>query len=286
MNLNPTRSNIQSINGLVNYWPIFNEQKFDSFTGFVNEYPLSNDYSGKSNIHSEKSMFTQDRFGNVNSALCPNGYNLTIPSGFYFSNESFTFSLWIKHQNFNSNAKIIKVFNIKNDSSNTLIDTVEISQSNTGIPFLKIQQANEESHITQADTSFELNVWQFFVVTLNGTNAKMYLNGKIISEDSDQFIPVNTYHKYAYIGLNSDSVYDEIMIYNRSLSFEEIIDLMNTSDGITPLNTEIFLKKHSLLKKRSVVMQENTKDLGEKPLLSQNILANIVSFLKEILRFV
>ncbi len=172
----------------MNYWPIFNEQKFDSFTGFVNEYPLSNDYSGKSNIHSEKSMFTQDRFGNVNSALCPNGYNLTIPSGFYFSNESFTFSLWIKHQNFNSNAKIIKVFNIKNDSSNTLIDTVEISQSDTGIPFLKIQQANEESHITQADTSFELNVWEFFVVTLNGTNAKMYLNGKIISKDSDQFI--------------------------------------------------------------------------------------------------
>ena len=227
--------------GLINYWPIsINEGKFDV---------VSNDYSGKSNIYSGKSMLTNDRFGNMHSALCPNGFNLTLESGVYFPNESFTFSLWIKFKKFDSNAKIFDCYNLRNESSNDHIDSIQIWQSNVGIPFIKIQQINGESRITQANSGFQLNTWQFFTVSLNQTHLKMYLNETIISEDNEQFILVNGWRKYAYIGLNSDSIFDDIRIYSRALEIGEIVTLINTSNGMTMTghqNIALTLKKRSV----------------------------------------
>jgi hypothetical protein len=267
----------------MNYWPIINTKKIESLTGYVLEKALSNDYSGNSNIYPIQTMFTNDRFGKVNSALSPNGFNLTIQSGVYFSNESFTFSLWIKFKKFDSNAKIIDVFNLKNDSSKLLIDSIQIWQSEEGIPLIKIQQINGESRITKANSGFKLNSWQFFAVSLNHTYLKMFLNGSIISEDNEQFIPVNAWRKYAYIGLNSDSVFDEIRIYNRALGIDEIANLMNTGYEITPQNTVSFPKKTShLLKKRSVIFSQSSNGYGY---LIHLILIEFHSTFKKILRF-
>jgi hypothetical protein len=115
-----------------------------------------------------------------------------------------------------------------------------------GIPFIKIQQINGESRITQANSGFQVNTWQFFTVSLNHTHLKMYLNETIISEDNEQFIPVNGWRKYAYIGLNSDSVFDEIRIYSRALEIGEISTLMNTSDEMAHQNKALTLKKRSV----------------------------------------
>ena len=263
-------------NGLINYWPIINAKRIDSSTGYVLEKALSNDYSGNSNIHPIQTMLTNDRFGKINSALCPNGFNLTISSGVYLSNESFTFSLWIKFKKFDSNAKIIDVFNLKNDSSKFLIDSIQIWQSEEGFPLIKIQQINGESRITKANSGFKLNSWQFFAVSLNNTYLTMYLNGSIISEDNEQFIPVNAWRKYAYIGLNSDSFFDEIRIYNRALGIGEIANLMNTGYGITPQKTSL------LLKKRSVLFSQKSNSYGY---LIPLILAEFRSIFIKIIRF-
>jgi hypothetical protein len=219
--------------GLINYWPI----RFDV---------VSNEYSGKSNIYSGKSLLTNDRFGKVHSALCPNGFNLTLESGVHFPNESFTFSLWIKFKKFDSNAKIFDCFNLRNENSNDHIDSIQIWQSNEGLPLIKIQQLNGESRITQANTGFQLNTWHFFTVSLNQTHLKMYLNETIISEDNEQFILLNGWRKYAYIGLNSDSIFDDIRIYNRALEIGEIVILMNTSDEMAHQNKTLTLKKRSV----------------------------------------
>lgn len=278
------RYKIKSSIGLINYWPILNEQKFDSLTGHVHENTLSNDFSGKSNIQSIQSMFTSDRFDNINSAICPNGFNLTLQPGVYFSNGSFTFSLWIKFKKFDSNAKIIHVFNLKNDSSNTHVDSVQIWQTNEGKPCMEIQQINEESHKTQANMGFELNVWQFFTVTLNETNLKIYLNGSLISEDNDQFRPINISRKYAYLGLNSDSSYDEIRIYNRPLTNEEISILMNTSDAINLQYKDYFLKKRSVLLSQSAKVSEDEGFLNRNSLFDFLciIFQNFLTFLHKL----
>ena len=82
----------------------------------------------------------------------------------------------------------------------------------------------------------------------------MYLNGTLVCEDDTQFTPENVYRKYAYLGLNSDSIFDEIRIYNRALNLDEILDLMNISQIATTLEKNSYEtpKITSLLKKRSI----------------------------------
>ena len=216
---------MQLKNGLVNYWPIIGAQSPSN--KYVKHLALATDLVGKSNIHFDNFFYDKDRHKQINSALRGNGTNLIMPAGVYFAGGDFTVSLWIKCSREDTNARILDVYNIKNDSSNTHADAVSIWHSDKHIPTLQIQSKDNKSHITQATKEFTIDAWELLTITLSGTHAKIYLNSTLVGEDLYQFVPVNAYRQYAYLAINSTSSYDDIRIYNRALNSTEIVHMLN-----------------------------------------------------------
>ena len=92
--------------------------------------------------------------------------------------------------------------------------------------------------------------WQFVVATFNGTNARLYLNGTLTGESNQvqsYSLPVVN-RTNCFIGKSSDpsngysnSILDDLRFYKKSLSQNEILELMNQNEKSKPLLTFSFL---------------------------------------------
>jgi len=81
-----------------------------------------------------------------------------------------------------------------------------------------------------------LNQWQFFAVTFDGTNAKMYLNGQQVDASSQSYNLRVVPRSNCYIGKSawssngySNSYLDDLAFFNKSLTQNVIIQLMNVT---------------------------------------------------------
>ena len=156
-----------------------------------------------------------------------NGY-LQIPAGIYFSGD-FTISTWVKVHVYKDFARII-------DFRDSIINEAValIFYSTTGN--LRLINKNSTIHLSPLPTINDvvaINEWTFITTTLNGTTAKIYING-VEKASNLQYIPNAVVRDSCYIGYSYINViqmanvdYDDIRIYNRPLSADEILILMN-----------------------------------------------------------
>ena len=214
--------------GLVNYWPIQNSS--------------INDYAGSSHmIYGANNTLCPDRFNNPNSALnFASGYN-SIPSGVYF-NSDFTATAWINYNQFSTFSKIFEVANIQNQ----LVSFFGTYSSNNCPGFA----VNSVSSPTYCTDTLQTGQWYHVAVTLCGTTGKLYLDGNIKSQNTNTERPVDVLRTINYIGKgnsptdpNLNAKIDELRIYNRCMSQNEIMNLMKFSN----LSPEMYMKHLALL---------------------------------------
>ena len=186
--------------GMVSYW------KFDEGSGTI-----ASDSVG---AHSGTIMGPTWTTGQVGNALQFDGVNdHVINLGTWFDYQTFTIALWV-----NPGA-----------SQATYADIIDTHHDGYYNWVIQQYMNNVNSYGFRNEQSFSLtaNVWQHLAITKSGTTCNFYLNGNLVNSQyceihytGDQYLTFGSH--YEIPGRYWNGAMDEVAIYNRSLSAEEI----------------------------------------------------------------
>jgi hypothetical protein len=160
--------------------------------------------------------FVNDRFGNPNSAIrFTEGY-YQIPPGVYF-NGDFTISVWYKPINTLYSGTIMTFGNIGSDN----IQLINSDKLNFHIHVMNYYSTIETSN------RLTIGQWAHLGITSSENNCSFYINGLLIVQTNDMYIPRNINRTSNYIGRSGEyynlwADLDDLRIYNRSMSQAEI----------------------------------------------------------------
>lgn len=203
---------------LVGYWP---------FNG------NANDESGN-NLHGtvNGAILTSDRFGNENSAYQFDGtddYIEVQPSANIDStiNHDFSISVWSYSNYLDGKDRLI---NISNKTDNVNYDLFASPENKMGFT-----NWGGSGIYMCAPMEIPLHQWIHTVITLNSNNGivEMYINGLFMNADTtlNFTIPVQPFITIGKTVHPSDWVFDGVLddfrLYNKVLSQQEIISLLN-----------------------------------------------------------
>jgi hypothetical protein len=238
-------------NGLVGWWP---------FNG------NANDESGN-NLNGDVfgSSLTSDRYGAPSSAYSFDGqddyiFMGSIPSLSTVNNNGFTMALWFNSNTYSGLNTDLYDLRSNNISSN------QILINNCGNGCIQSQNFDFPNWVSSGYTNggfaffvsnnFTINNWVFVVCSQNySTNEnKLYVNGILSNDTICQHI--NLFNPNLNIGSRYDpqvnppqrccsfsGSLDDIAIYNRALTQQEIISLYNTTiTGLNPTSNQNILK--------------------------------------------
>jgi hypothetical protein len=179
--------------------------------------------------------FTLDRFGNVNSALALNGGWTQVPPGIYFDTPEFTISAWIMPQQVGYWARLVDFAWGSNQDS--IVLTLDSSSKPCPFGFIESFALSIEGF----SFCLTLNQWQLLTATFDGNIFSIYINGTLSVSGAkysgySQLPTIN--RNQNYIGKSnagpsdgySHSFIDDLRFYNKSLTQQEIVDLIMMND--------------------------------------------------------
>lgn len=216
-------------NGLVGWWP---------FTG------NANDLSGNGNNGTNNgATLTTDRFGNLNKAYDFDGVSqfIEIPSnaGLRVSN-FYSISVWISSDIWSFNAPLDEHAIVSKIANGNWNGGYEIYSGGNG--FI-LHTGRIGSNFLISSGSYLINTWYFITVTFDGTNVRLFINGILVDsinkvgslETSN--VPLRFGRRGGAGDYNNwfNGKIDDIGIWNRALTQQEITNLYNAS-----LSTEDF----------------------------------------------
>ncbi len=210
-------------NGLVGYWPLSGN---------------TNDISGNANNGvNNGATLTTDRFGNTNSAYLFNGTSsyINVPNSASLQfNGGITFSTWF-------NASSIPVGAV-NSTSYIMSKGADggtpyswISYLDTGELSLRMwnnSSLNNGAVISNSQFPISLNRWYNVTFTFDGTNAKAYINGQLISSVASTYSTFTNIYDLKFGRRHTSGLpyffngkLDDIGIWNRALTSNEILSI-------------------------------------------------------------
>jgi hypothetical protein len=216
------------VNGLEGYWPFCgnaNDQSGNGNNGFVNGATL-----------------TTDRFGNSNSAYSFDGVNDYISTSYsgILGTNSRSVSFWYNSFTNNTDETVFTDYGGANNCGEGFACTL--------FPSNKPGVDNTGSYI-KSNSMTSVNNWNFYTVTYNSTdspfiyNCKLYINGVLQStSQSSTLCNINTINDINMVFGSSrlfnpvqyfNGKIDDIGIWNRALTQEEITQLFNQNQCIT-----------------------------------------------------
>ena len=214
--------------------------------GLVAYYPFngnSNDESGNGNhgiVH--EATLTADRFGNVNSAYYFDGISnyISIPWNQRLDVRNFTISVWFNASGFSFPAGTIidRLWSGSNDEF-TIADSITFLMFNDRSLSLYYnydgQEINELNEYFNIYSSVQLGTWYFLSITKEESIIKYYINGFnlgtiILPQNQNPYQNtanwlIGTQFDNGAIWCPFNGVIDEVRIYNRALSENEIRQL-------------------------------------------------------------
>ena len=210
--------------------------------GLIAYYPFNGNVKDESgnliNVSFYAALLTYDRFYNPNSAYYFNGINnyisLLKPEKFIGLNK-YSISLWVKPIDMPLySAGIIIGFG---SAYSPYLQCIAFQANSTFFAICYNNGKNPFYSFSQSPL-FETNNWAFIVVTRDNTSISMYLNGtRVLSrtaeETNNQDVNYGPEPFAAIIGGRSNldpefffkGVIDEVRIYNRVLTVDEITQL-------------------------------------------------------------
>ncbi len=170
--------------------------------------------------------FIEDRFGCPNSALAFNGGWGQVPPGIYFDTPEFTITVWIYPQKVGLWSRVID-FGNGQAANNILLSQYSrpsFQINSNSIPVIEVISAK----------GLQTNKWQFLPATLNDNSSRIYLNGQLTVISNHNYTLQIINRTKCFIGRSnivadgySYSYLDDLRFYNKSLTQEEIVELMN-----------------------------------------------------------
>jgi hypothetical protein len=181
--------------------------------------------------------FTLDRFGNENSALALNGGWTKVPPGIYFDTPEFTISVWVYPQQVGGFSRVIDFGNSLGTSPlDNIIFRLDYNYNNN--PAINIYNGDKSIGDCKLTKELIKNEWQFLTATFNGSLQSFYINGTLTCSQSINYTLPKITRNYNYIGKSyhpshgySWSFIDDLRFYNKSLTKEEILVLMNINNS-------------------------------------------------------
>jgi hypothetical protein len=201
--------------------------------GLVAVYPFDGNARDQSGNGHNGEVFnvtlTPDRFGNSKSAYAFSGSSrITVQNGlpFDFSN-SFSVSFWIYPTSPSSNLLLMSKSYLANGQSSWFL-----YQSDLDYFFMSYRRANDWEQ--SSTTNLNFNQWQHYAITKENALVSSYVNGKLV--DTAQGVTPATVKTNGnlpfFIGggdpgadLFFKGQLDDIFIYNRSLTAQEVLKL-------------------------------------------------------------
>jgi hypothetical protein len=188
-------------------------------------------------VQGSLTSFISDRFGRPNSALALNGGWTQVPSGVYFDTLEFTISVWVLPQQIGYYARLIDFGN--GAGLDNLI--FSLSDQFSMQPYFGVMFESNLIFTQISPQKLILGEWQFLAVTFNGNNLRFYLNGTLFINFNYTYTLPSLTRTNCYIGQSnwpnppwydgySFSYLDELRFFNKSLTQDEIINLMNVQN--------------------------------------------------------
>ena len=206
-------------NGLVGWWPFngnANDESGNNNNGIVNGATL-----------------TIDRFANANKAYAFNGISsyIEVPNSNNLQlTNNYSICGW-----FNAN-----IFFLTNTNDQRLISKVQPTGWYGGYEIFIGGSTNDIAHTGNVNGNnfvlgsqgYSINNWYMFTVTYEGTIQKLFMNGVLVNSQpkTGSLQTSNLPLLFGNIGGNSayfDGILDDIGIWNRALTQQEITDLYN-----------------------------------------------------------
>lgn len=213
-----------SQNGLIHYWPINDDLR--DYVGSADLVP--------GNLSSNESIgFGPNRFNATNSSICMRPGYYALPPGVYF-NGSFTVLAWIEEFVALSQSRLIDC--AAGQGNDEVIIALSYNDE-LGQPGAQIEISNSNwQNNALTNTILQLNTWYHFAVVSDSQYLLFYING-VLKANVTSSSPRGVNRTTCYIGrsnwypLDSDAnaCFDEIKIFNRALSSDEIKNGMNSS---------------------------------------------------------
>ena len=236
-------------NGLVGWWP---------FNG------NANDESGNGNHGTVNgATLTSDRFGQTNNAYSFDGKTSYISTPNISSlngTSQLSMSAWVKVVGFNSNTNCSLgcaqyIISRANDVTNGAFQLAIVQ----GTYYNFYSNVNSFGTYSPSPTPIPQTNWHFAVVTYNGSNVKLYVDN-ILVKTLAYSTPLGNSTAEIMFGRHINNSYpyfvngliDDIAIYNRALTQEEITALYSTKSctdpiaSITPQSTTTFCQGGSV----------------------------------------
>jgi hypothetical protein len=198
---------------LTHYWPINNDIK---------------DYAGNSDmIYGANNTLCPDRFNKSKSALnFENGYNvLTNEINF---NGDFAITVWINYNKLTNLSRILEVSNSNND-----FVAFYSALDDLACPGLTITNGLEKLTEHKCNKTLATGKWYHLAISICGSVSRLFVNGALDSKREQvlSIFDINGTRNYvggnSFDGPNLNAKIDELRIYNRCLSQNEIMNLMN-----------------------------------------------------------
>ena len=222
------------------------------YAGLVAFYPFNgnaNDAVGTNNGIVFGATLASDRFGNTNQAYYFNGTNnyIQLPaSAPVFGSEDFTISMWFNPLTYPDPAIQLQAacFLISKGQNNFELATGSATSA-TGMHFLP-RFASGNDWNTPAST-YQTNVWQHVVAIYEPSTmmVQVYLNGISLALAGPANTPVGLDNSTpASLGLRTDGTLafngfiDEVRIYNRALSSNDVQQLYMLESGLPTITQQ------------------------------------------------
>ncbi len=199
-------------------------------TGLVAYYPFSGNFNDEQMCHfynlqgAGKPISVNDRIGSLNSSVQFDGSSYLFFPQFPVSFDELTLSFW-----FNAEDMSIKRNIIGTNYAEGYVTEIYLWGQFGASYYVDGQGVPKQIW----GGSPELKKWNHGAFTFEGKSAKLYLNGKLVGESSDGSHILNKFpNTPLYIGSRKDNDYfkgmlDDIFIYKKALSQDEIIALYN-----------------------------------------------------------
>jgi hypothetical protein len=172
------------------------------------------------------------RLGNA-VQLCGQGQYVNLPNGIVSSLHDFTVSAWVKPA---ANPQWSRVFDFGSGTNSYMFLSLF---NGSGLRFAITTNGGNNEQRLDTPSALPLNTWSHVAVTLAGTTATIWVNGKAVASSNNVTLTPADLGQTTqdYIGKSqyndpyADATFDDFQIYDHALTPSQIADLASGTPG-------------------------------------------------------